>query len=73
MTEKERKLSQANGTLKQEYERLVAVKIRQKYSVSDELSLHRQKGVKAKEYEEMCAYIEACIAEAKSEVYGNEA
>ncbi len=73
MTEKEKKLSRANGVLKEEYERLVTLKIRRKYSVSDELSLHRQKDTKSAEFKEMCAYIEACIAEAKREVYGSEA
>lgn len=73
MTEKEKKLSRANGVLKEEYEKLISLKIRKRYSVSDELSLHRQKDTKGEEFKEMCAYIEACITEAKREVYGSEA
>ena len=70
MTNNQKKLSRANGVLHTEYERLIAKKIRRRYSVSDELSLHRQKEKKPEEYAEMCAYIESCIAEAKGEVYG---
>ena len=70
MTEKEKKLSRANCVLHAEYEKLIVKKIRRKYSLSEELSLHRQKERKPKEYAEMCEYIDACIAEAKSEVYG---
>ncbi len=73
MTEKEKRLSRANGVLEKEYERLVVKKIRLKYTLSEELSLHRQKERKPEKYAAMCAYIDACIAEAKSEVYGNEA
>ena len=72
MTKKEKKLSRANGTLKEEYEKVISEKIRKRYSISDELSLHRQKETKNEEYKEMCAYIEACIVEAKKEVYGSE-
>lgn len=73
MTERQKKLARANGVLHEEYERVISKKIRRRYSLSKELSLHRQKETKAEEFSEMCAYIEACIAEAKSEVYGNEA
>ena len=70
MTEKEKRLSLANGVLDKEYERLVVKKIRQRYSLSEELSLHRQKERKKEAYDEMCAYIDECIAKTKSEVYG---
>ena len=73
MTEKEKRLSRLNGVLEKEYERAVVRRIRQKYSLAEELSLHRQKDRKPKEYAAMCAYIDACVAEAKSEVYGSEA
>ena len=70
MTEKEKRLSLANGVLDKEYERLVVKKIRQRDSLSEELSLHRQKERKKEAYDEMCAYSDECIAKAKSEVYG---
>lgn len=47
------------------YENLVELLIRQKYSVSDELALLRQKDSKKEEYEDYFAYVETCKSQAK--------
>lgn len=43
--------------------------IRQRYSVSDEIAILRQRDSKPEEYAEYNAYCEECKAQAKSEVY----
>lgn len=50
------------------YEQLVEIKIRTRYSVSDELALLRQRDVKAEEFAEYNAFCEQCKAEAKQEI-----
>lgn len=47
------------------YENLVELLIRQKYSVSDELALLRQKDSKKVEYDDYFAYVESCKSQAK--------
>ena len=69
MTENQRKLAVKNGTLRKEYEALVNKKIRRRYTLSEELSLHRQKESKPEEFAEMNDYINLCIKEAKDEIY----
>lgn len=69
MTQREKILATKNGTLREEYEALVNRKIRRRYTLSQELSLHRQRESKADEFAAMNDYIELCIEEARREVY----
>ena len=55
-----------------EYENAVNAKIREKYTLSQELSILRQKDEKADEYAEYYAYCEQCKAQAKIETYGEQ-
>lgn len=73
MTDLEKRIAIANGTLRDEYETLVNRKIRLRYTLSQELSLHRKRDSHPEEFAEMDAYIEQCIAEAKAEIYGGDA
>lgn len=50
------------------YEDLIVSKIRQKYSVNQELAILRQKDTKPDEFAEYNEYVEQCKAEVKSEV-----
>lgn len=52
------------------YELQVEMKIREKYSISQELAILRQRDSKPEEYAEYNAYCEECKAQAKKEVYG---
>lgn len=52
------------------YELKVEIKIREKYSISQELAILRQRDSKPEEYAEYNAYCEECKAGAKKEVYG---
>ena len=53
-----------------EYENTVNAKIREKYTLSQELSILRQKDEKPEEYAEYFAYCEQCKATARAEIYG---
>lgn len=55
-----------------EYENAVNAKIREKYTLSQELSILRQKDEKTDEYAEYYAYCEQCKAQAKIETYGEQ-
>ena len=50
------------------YKRFVSEKIREKYSINDELAILRQRDTKPAEFEEYNAYVEQCKAEAKAEL-----
>lgn len=54
-----------------EYENAVNAAIREKYTLSQELAILRQRDVKPEEYEKYNAYCEACKAAAKSKVTGS--
>ncbi len=47
------------------YEQKVEMLIRDKYSISDELAIQRQKDTKPEEYQEYYAFCEECKAKAK--------
>ena len=47
------------------YESLIVSAIRQRYSINQELSLHRQKYDKPAEYQEYYVYVEQCKANVK--------
>ncbi len=72
MTAREKRLAQKNNTLREEYEALVNRKIRRRYSLSHELSLHRQRESKAEEFAAFEAYVELSKKEAHNEIYGEE-
>ena len=50
------------------YENKIIDKIRQKYSINQELAILRQRDTKPLEYQEYFDYVEQCKAEVKSEV-----
>lgn len=51
-----------------QYENMIVAKIRQRYSVNQELAILRQRDTKPDEFAEYNEYVEQCKAEAKSEV-----
>lgn len=53
----------------QRYKSLVESKIRQRYSIADELGVLRQRDTKIAEYSEYNTYCENCKAQARAEVY----
>lgn len=50
------------------YEELVVQKIRERYTIDDELAILRQRDVKQDEFAEYNEYCEQCKSEARSEV-----
>ena len=54
------------------YEKTVDSKIREKYTLSQELAILRQQTEKPEEYAEYFAYCEQCKAQAKIETYGEQ-
>ncbi len=70
MTDREKRLAAQNETLREEYESLVNRKIRRRYTLSHELSLHRQRETKAEEFAAFEAYVSLCKDEARQEIYG---
>lgn len=54
------------------YEELVVNKIRERYSIDDELAILRQRDVKPEEFVEYNSYCEQCKRNAKEEVNANE-
>lgn len=55
-----------------EYKTTIDKLIRQRYSVSDEIAILRQRASKSDEYAEYNAYCEECKAQAKSELANKE-
>ena len=53
-----------------EYENAVNAKIREKYTLSQELAILRQQTEKPEEYAEYYAYCEQCKTTARAEIYG---
>ena len=49
-------------------EKLVSKKIREKYSLNQELAILRQRDVKSEEFAEYYAYVETCKKEVKSDM-----
>ena len=48
------------------YPKVIEAMIREVYSVSDELAIHRQRDTKAEEFAEYSAFADACKAKAKA-------
>ena len=53
------------------YEELVVMKIRERYSIDDELAILRQRDTKQDEFAEYNDFAEQCKAEAKEETHKN--
>ena len=73
MTKTERTLSELNGTLDEEYGAAVNRKIREKYNLSEELAILRQKEKDPAAFAAYDSFAEKCKAQARREVYGEEA
>lgn len=67
MTDIEKRIAIANGTLRDEYETLVNRKIRQRYSLSQELAIQRKRITAPEEFETYNNYVEWCVKTAKAE------
>lgn len=63
-----RKLSEKNGTLAKRYGDAVNNRIRERYSISEELAILRQRDTKPEEFEAYNAYVEQCKVAAKAEL-----
>jgi len=68
-------LDKYNARKKQEntisYEQLVVSKIRERYTIDQELAILRQRDSKPQDFAEYNTYVEQCKTEAKGEVNGN--
>lgn len=64
----EKKIAEKNATFSKIYGDIVNQKIRERYSLSEELSILRQRDEKPSEYAEYNAYVERCKAEAKKQI-----
>ena len=53
---------------KMSYEEIIISKIRERYTIDQELAILRQRDTKPQEFAEYNAYVEQCKAEAKQEV-----
>lgn len=62
------KLAKLNGIFEIEYSALVDKLIRNKYSISNELAILRQRDTKPDEFAEYNAYVEQCKTYAKNEL-----
>ncbi len=62
------KLAKKNGTTARLYPTLVVEKIREKYSIDEELAILRQRYEKPEEFSVYNAYAEQCKREAKIEL-----
>ena len=60
--------SRKNGIIAERYQEYLIKKIREKYSVNDELAILRQKDTKPDEFAEYNEYVEACKASLKDEL-----
>lgn len=69
MTDLEKKLSNLNGVKDKVYKDLVNQYVRERYSISDELSIIRQQTTKVEEFNQYNAFVEECKAKAKQEVF----
>jgi hypothetical protein len=72
MTKLQRKLAEKNGTLGELYAEEVSRRIRERYSINNELSILRQRDEKPEEFAAYNAFAEECKRKAKADVYGEE-
>ena len=59
------KLAKKNGMLDELYEHEIIKRIRQKYSINQELAILRQRDTKPTEFEKYNEFVEQCKAEVK--------
>ena len=62
------KLAKKNGTVDEVYEHEIIKRIRQKYSINQELAILRQRDTKPMEFEEYNAFVEKCKSAVKKEM-----
>lgn len=67
----EKKLAEKNGTMDAFYSAEIVKRVREKYSVNDELAILRQRDEKPEEFAEYNAFVEQCKEEAKKAVNNN--
>lgn len=60
--------SRKKQELKTQYEDIIVEKIRQRYSINQELAILRQRDTKPEEFAEYNAYVEQCKVEVKEEL-----
>lgn len=60
--------AERDGKLEQVKSRAIEERIREKYSISDEFALHRQRDRKPEEFAEYDAFVEQIKAEVKAEI-----
>ena len=60
------KLAKKNGTVDELYEHEIINRIRQKYSINQELAILRQRDAKPEEFEKYNKFVEQCKAEVKA-------
>lgn len=68
-----KRLVEEVGCVYYRYDIMVSELIREKYSLSDELALHRQRDSKPDEFAEYDAFVEDCKAQAKEKWATQEA
>lgn len=61
-------LSKMNGIANERYTEYLVEKIRERYSINDELAILRQRDTKPEEFAEYNAYVEMCKAELKEKL-----
>lgn len=62
------KLAKKNGIIEHKIRENIIARIREKYSIDDELAILRQRDTKPEEFAEYNAYVEACKTEVKEEL-----
>lgn len=68
MTRIEIKLANANGVLDKLMETEINKRIRENYTISNELAILRQRDTKPEEFEQYNAFVEGVKAEVKAEI-----
>ena len=68
----QRKIALKNGTLDRLYAQEVGKLLRERYTISDEFAILRQRDEKPEEFAAYNAFAEECKRKAKAEVYGEE-
>ena len=69
-TKEQLALAEKNNTMAKAYGDVVNALIRERYNVSEELAMLRQRDEKPEEYAIYNAFVEECKAKAKEMVYG---
>ena len=63
-----KELSKLNGIAEARFSEYLTQRIREKYTINDELAILRQRDTKPDEFAEYNAYVERCKAELKAEL-----